>query len=199
MEPVLRLRRFLEQPPPASAQTAERCDFCAVPLDREHRHIVDIESRRLICACRACWLLFTNPASAGGRYRSVGDRRERVEEEFDWNELAMPAGIAFFIRSSKMDRVAGFYPSPGGATESGLSFEVQQPVFRKLEADVEALLVYKRREQTECWIVPVDACYELVGRIRRCWHGFDGGPETRNAIEGFFETLREPGNGPWQI
>jgi hypothetical protein len=199
MEQLLRLRRFLEQPPPVRSETSERCDFCAVPIGREHRHVVDIESRRLICACRPCWLLFTNPAAAGGKYRSVGHRKERIEEEFDWNDLAMPAGMAFFIRSSNIDRVAGFYPSPGGATESGLNLDGDEPVFRKLEADVEALLVYRRGGQAECWIVPVDTCYELVGRIRRCWCGFDGGPEARNEIEGFFKRLQQQRSAPCPI
>ena len=36
----------------------------------------------------------------------------------------------------------------------------------------------KRRENFDCYIVPIDACYEFVGRIRRCWKGFDGGEEA---------------------
>ena len=28
---------------------------------------------------------------------------------------------------------------------------------------------------TECYIVPIDACYELVGHLRLLWRGFDGG------------------------
>lgn len=197
---VLRLRRILEQPVPMRTETAELCEFCAAPVGPQHSHVVDVENRRLMCSCRACWLLFTNPGAAAGRYRSAGERREKVDDgEFDWTELAMPAGMAFFIRHSKPERVVGFYPSPGGATESALTFDNDQPAFGRLEADIEALLVYKRGAETECWIVPVDACYELVGRIRRCWRGFDGGAEARTEIEGFFERLREDGSVPWPI
>jgi hypothetical protein len=36
----------------------------------------------------------------------------------------------------------------------------------------------------------VDACYELVGIIRRHWRGFDGGAEARASIEQFFDRVR---------
>jgi len=45
-------------------------------------------------------------------------------------------------------------------------------------------------EQPDCYLVPIDACYELVGRIRRCWKGFDGGEDAWNEIDGFFADLR---------
>ena len=59
------------------------------------------------------------------------------------------------------------------------------------DADVEALLISRRRgrTETECWIVPVDACYELVGRIRRHWRGFEGGEEAWVEIDAFFAGL----------
>jgi hypothetical protein len=37
--------------------------------------------------------------------------------------------------------------------------------------------------------VPIDRCYELVGRMRRHWRGFDGGDEVRAQIEVFFAGL----------
>jgi len=39
------------------------------------------------------------------------------------------------------------------------------------------------------YLVPIDACYEFVGRLRMMWRGFDGGQDVRTYIEGFFETL----------
>ena len=41
-----------------------------------------------------------------------------------------------------------------------------------------------------CHLVPIDACYELVGLVRLHWKGFDGGEEAWKAIEGFFAELR---------
>jgi hypothetical protein len=65
-----------------------------------------------------------------------------------------------------------------------------------MEPDVEALIVRRRGrgdaaagEFDEAFLVPIDACYELVGELRRLWKGFDGGTEARDAIDGFFERL----------
>jgi Family of unknown function (DUF5947) len=44
---------------------------------------------------------------------------------------------------------------------------------------------------TECFLVPIDACYELVGRVRLHWRGFQGGQEVWQEIDGFFGRLRE--------
>jgi hypothetical protein len=38
---------------------------------------------------------------------------------------------------------------------------------------------------------PIDACYELVGEVRRLWKGFDGGTEARSAIDAVFARLAE--------
>jgi hypothetical protein len=38
--------------------------------------------------------------------------------------------------------------------------------------------------------VPIDACYELVGTMRKTWRGFDGGQEARTAMEDFFARVR---------
>jgi hypothetical protein len=38
--------------------------------------------------------------------------------------------------------------------------------------------------------VPIDACYELAGRMRLTWRGFDGGSEARAGIEEFLGTVR---------
>jgi hypothetical protein len=38
--------------------------------------------------------------------------------------------------------------------------------------------------------VPIDACYELVGHLRRLWRGFDGGTEANRQLDEFFDDLR---------
>jgi hypothetical protein len=37
--------------------------------------------------------------------------------------------------------------------------------------------------------VPIDACYELVGRLRQLWRGFDGGQDAHAAMDEFFERV----------
>ncbi len=56
--------------------------------------------------------------------------------------------------------------------------------------DVEALLVRVRdAEPAECYLVPIDACYEFVGRLRMLWRGFDGGQDVRRFVDDFFERI----------
>ncbi|GAA3309637.1 hypothetical protein GCM10020295_74800 [Streptomyces cinereospinus] len=70
-----------------------------------------------------------------------------------------------------------------------------------LAPDVEALLLRRHAGRVECCLVPIDICYELVGRMRLRWQGFDGGAEARADLEAFFahvrERAREPRGGRW--
>ena len=64
------------------------------------------------------------------------------------------------------------------------------PQLTDLSDDVEALLVWNSPEGSACLIAPIDACYELVGIVRRHWKGFHGGEEAWQAISAFFDALR---------
>ncbi|MGH2688190.1 MAG: DUF5947 family protein, partial [Actinomycetota bacterium] len=48
-----------------------------------------------------------------------------------------------------------------------------------------------RDAATECFLVPIDACYHLVGLIKINWRGFDGGQEAWEKIDAFFAGARE--------
>ena len=192
---VLQRIRRPEPPPPAG----ERCEMCAADIPDEHSHVVDVEGRSLLCACRPCALLFTNPGAAGGRYRTVPDRYLAVTpfelSPGQWDELAIPVSMAFFLRSSTSGQVACFYPGPAGATESLLpltawaEMETANPALSTVEPDVEAVLVRARREGFDCYVVPIDACYELVGTLRTQWRGFDGGAEAHGHVQAFFDHV----------
>ncbi len=193
-----RLRSLLEARPQARA--GERCELCGVGIPGDHRHLVNLESRSLLCVCRPCFLLFTAKGAAGGRYRAVPERCLFAPglrlSEAQWERLQIPVNIAFFFHNSSLGRTVAFYPSPAGATESLLPLATWDEVVRAnpllagLEPDVEALLVYKRSTGFECYVAPIDACYELVGRIRRRWKGFQGGEEAWRDIDEFFSGLR---------
>ena len=43
--------------------------MCARPIAHEHSHVVNVESRAILCACRPCYLLFTH--SGAGKYRAI--------------------------------------------------------------------------------------------------------------------------------
>jgi hypothetical protein len=89
-----------------------------------------------------------------------------------------------------------FYPSPAGATESLLPLGAWEEILESdselatVSPDVEALLINKNDDGFECFLVPIDVCYELVGLVRLHWRGFDGGTEAWDAINGFFDGLR---------
>ncbi|WP_051832248.1 DUF5947 family protein [Streptomyces katrae] len=197
------LRRFTGPRPPRP----ERCELCglAVPEDG-HRHLVETEKRALVCACTACALLFDRPGAATGRFRAVPDRYltdpEHRLEEGAWEQLQIPVGVAFFFRNAALDRLVALYPSPAGATESELDPATWQHVLgggtlaALLEPDVEALLLRRAEGRTECYLVPIDICYELVGRMRLLWQGFDGGAEARAALNAFFAQVERRAKVP---
>jgi Family of unknown function (DUF5947) len=195
------LRRVLDRQ--RRTVPGERCDMCATPIPDEHAHVVNVESRNLLCTCRACYLLFTSEGAAQGKFRAVPDRYLYAPSfafgDALWDALEIPVRIAFFFLNSSLDRVVAFYPSPAGATESQLPLEAWQevvqanPILETLAPDLEALLVYGRRDRSgfDCFLVPIDACYELTGVVRQRWRGFDGGEEAWQEIEAFFTRLRE--------
>jgi hypothetical protein len=230
----------------------EACEFCATAIPAEHGHVADLDTSTLMCACRACYLLFTHsgagqgwqaaagdragqgkeagqagpdgPQEAAGlgpqagsgqgagpqrrigraRYRSVPDRYRSDPGHrltlAEWNALEIPVGLAFFLRSSASGDTTAFYPSPAGATECRLDLEAwariaaDHPLVAAAAPDVEAILISRGpRDQdgVEEFLVPVDACYELAGRMRLLWRGFDGGAEARQSIAEFLDRVRE--------
>lgn len=203
MNDVLELLRRVREGPVETAAPTERCDVCAQEVPDSHGHLVDVRSRRLLCSCRGCYLLFTQEGAGGLRYRAVPDRYLRlVDFELSpqaWEALQVPVSVAFFLHNSELGRVAAFYPGPAGATESLLSLESWASILRdnpqlaSLRPDVEALLVRvpPLAPAAEGLVVPIDACYGLVGQLRRLWKGFDGGAEARGAIDAFFGRAGE--------
>ncbi|WP_104140339.1 DUF5947 family protein [Arthrobacter sp. ZGTC131] len=198
--PVALLRRIATSRPAPVA--GERCEMCGEPIADQHQHVVDLESHAMMCTCRPCYLLFTDSA-AHLRYRAVPDRYLSFPDfelgPGQWDELEIPVGLAFFFRSSKLDRTVAFYPGPAGATESELPLEAwgavlaRNPALGMAVPDTEALLIRgpgPDRAQADCHLVPVDACYELVGQLRRLWRGFDGGQEAREQLAAFFDRVR---------
>jgi Family of unknown function (DUF5947) len=183
-----------EQPAPE-----ERCELCGESIPAEHRHLVDLSTRGLLCACRPCSLLFEQRGAGGGHLRLVPDRRLRIDDlDLDdalWARLRIPVDMAFFFRSSQAERVVAFYPGPMGATESQLELTAWEglgaanQVLGDLETDVEALLVNRTAGSRSHWVVPIDDAYELVGVIRTGWKGLSGGPEVWRRIDAFFERL----------
>lgn len=194
------LRRLGTRPSPeARPAQAEVCELCGVEVGPSHGHVADLEHQRLLCACRPCHLLFTGAGAGGGRFRALPITVRRVEgvaiSEGQWDDLQIPVDLVFVFRQASADHHAACYPGPGGATESLLDLSswdaVQEanPVLRTVEADVEAVLLRRSAAGIECYLVPIDVCYALVGLVRRDWVGLGGGKEVWRAIEAFFADL----------
>jgi hypothetical protein len=88
------------------------------------------------------------------------------------SDLQIPVRVAFFFHNSDLGRVAAFYPSPAGATESLLPLEALAEV------------------------VAANPVMTDLGLVRMHWKGFDGGQEAWEAIDGFFDAVRERSRVP---
>jgi hypothetical protein len=185
----------------APEPAGERCEMCSEVIADEHSHVVDVTGRQLMCVCRACYLLFTD-SNAELRYRAVPDRYlafgDFALDRRAWEALQIPVGVAFFFTNSTLGRTVAFYPGPAGACESELDLDGWNAISGAdsrvglLADDVEALLVRVPESEDagpQTYLVPIDACYEFVGRLRMLWRGFDGGQEARAFIDSFFAQI----------
>ena len=179
----------------ARAAAVERCDLCRVEVPGDHRHLLQLDERRILCVCEPCWAL----RSGDAEYRPTGTRTIWLPDldlpEQLWAAFGIPIGLAFFFSSTVADGVVACYPSPGGATESELPLEewaslvAGNPILDTLEPDIEGLLVNRLATTPQHAIAPIDRCYQLVGLIRASWEGFSGGDRVRDAVSGFFAEL----------
>jgi hypothetical protein len=177
----------------------ERCEMCGEAIAEAHSHVVNVGTRSLMCTCRGCYLLFTAP-NAALAYRAVPERYLTFPSleigPAQWDELQIPVGVAFFFHNSQLGKTTAFYPSPAGATESELPLGAWEELvtandeLATLLPDVEALLVRRGDDAVECYLVPIDACYQLVGTLRTLWRGFDGGSDAIEAMDAFFDDVR---------
>lgn len=192
---VSRLRRLAVGGSPVDP-ASERCDLCGAELSQDHRHLLHLEERRILCACEPC----IGMRAGEGPYRPTGNRLLWLERfdlsEERWASLRIPIGLAFFMRSSSVGRVVGMYPSPAGATECELELSAwadlcaANPVLDSLDDDVEGLIVNRIGEPHQFAIAPIDECYRLVGTIKANWEGISGGGAVERVVPAFLEQIR---------
>ncbi|MGH7942843.1 MAG: DUF5947 family protein, partial [Limisphaerales bacterium] len=174
------------------------CDLCATGLPAQHRHLLEISNRKILCACKACALRFENVI---GKFKLI-PRGARPLPDFQmtdaqWKNLALPINLAFILQDSVTEKLTAIYPGPAGARESLLTFEnwgvivADNPELSNLRPDVEALLINRVGSARDYAIAPIDVCFELVGLIRKHWRGFSGGKIVWREIETSFSRFRE--------
>lgn len=187
------LRRFMER-----RAVREKCELCSAELAEQHAHLLELPKRQFVCACDACAILFDQEGA--GRYRRVPRRCDLLLDfqlpDIAWQGLGLPIDLAFFLHSTAAERIIALYPSPGGVTEALPALDAWQmlvednPVLRKFEPDVEALLVNRLHAAREHYRVGIDECYKLVGLVRTHWRGMTGGATVWKEIGKFFTDLR---------
>ena len=194
---VAGLRRFVRDPPASRPPAADgpHCELCPLSLAEDHKHLLDLEERRIICVCPTCWSI----RSGDARYRPTGSRTLWLEpfELTDelWAAFQIPIGLAFFLRSTSTGAVVAMYPSPAGATECELDLVAWQqlvaanPVLEDLDPDAEALIVNRMATPHVHAIAPLDDCYRLVGIIKSTWEGISGGAAMEEAVQRYFDDL----------
>ena len=193
------LRGLAQPKPPAPApapDAGEHCDLCQTSVPGDHRHMLNLYERQIVCVCESCWAL----RSGEPEFRPTGNRTIWLEDfelpEEIWAQFRIPIGLAFFMHSSVTECVVALYPSPAGATESELHFETwsrlvgMNPVLRDLEPDAEALIVNRTSDPPSYAIAPIDRCYMLVGLVKASWEGISGGAGVEQAIEAYFAELK---------
>ena len=181
------LRRLQVREMPESPESLEaNCDLCGTSMPEDHRHLLQLDERSIVCACESCWAL----RSGDAEYVPTGSRVVWLDDldlpDDLWARFQIPIGLAFFLRTQ--GGVVAFYPSPAGATESELDLGVwgelcaKNPVVADLEPEAEALIVDNRSETARAAIVPDGRGLpaggaregELAGHLGRLRRG--GGP-----------------------
>jgi hypothetical protein len=187
---VSQVRRFVAR------NDVEHCDFCSIPIPRQHTHLIERVTRQFHCACQGCALSLGESA----RYRSVSPRTDVLNDfrltDAEWNAFQIPIDMVFLFHSTTANRPIAIYPSPAGPTESLLSLDAwsrlvdANRVLAELEPDVEALLINRTNGAREYYRVSIDRCYALVGLIRKHWRGLSGGTDVWDAVHDYFAKLR---------
>lgn len=179
----------------AAARDGAHCELCPISIGDGHRHLLDLDERRIVCVCETCWSL----RSGDPQFRPPGVRTLRLDDlvmsDAAWAAFQIPIGLTFLLRSGVTGSVVALYPSPAGATESELDLSAwaalcaENPVLERLEPDAEALVVDRTTATHRYAIVPTDQAYRLVGLIKSRWAGITGGRGVAAAIAEFFDGL----------
>ena len=188
-------RGWLTTPVAASHADEQTCELCPIGISGEHKHLIHLEERRIVCVCATCWAL----RSGDAEFRPVGNRRVWLDDlqisGEQWAAFAIPIGLAFFMISSVTGSVIALYPSPAGATESELDLRAWSSVCAanpelQLEPDSEALVVNRLADPPQHMIVPIDAAYGLVGVVKSSWEGITDDASMAGAVAEYLEDLR---------
>lgn len=175
----------------------EECELCAASIAVEHDHLLELDARRVFCACPSCAALFSREEQRQGpRYLRMQRRAARIGgleiDDASWADLGVPVGLAFFTMRSRTGEVVATFPGRSGIIESFVplkgwsALEKRFPVLKSVLPDVEALLVRRTSRHQDYFQVSIDHCYELAELLRGAEASF-----SSPVVQGFFERLDE--------
>ena len=190
------IRRAAHASAPAAARRSRRANAARCVRSRSPTSTSTWSTstgRQLMCICRGCYLLFTD-TEAELRYRAVPDRYLSFPD-FALDRRAVggaadPGRAGVLLPQLRAGPHRGVLPGPGRrhrvrAGPGGVGRRSAPPT-RGLDTAAprrRGAAGPGARRRTGCcrsaYLVPIDACYEFVGRLRMLWRGFDGGQEAR--------------------
>lgn len=178
------------------------CGLCRASLSQGHLHLVSPTTRRLVCVCPACAASYASKDDQSLRPvpRIAGELLDFHMTSRQWEALGLPVNLAFCYWSSLDAGPVALHPGRGGAIETRLPEEPwleivsDNPVLQKMAPDVEGLIVHREptpgHPRPVYVVVPIDACYQLIGILRAYWQGDDGGDAVWTEIDGFLTKVR---------
>lgn len=178
----------------------EECELCAESIGSEHSHLLETGARRVLCACEECAGLFLREEHRpSARYLKVERRAARLSDvDIDdeiWADLGVPVGLAFFTTRSPSAEVVATFPGRSGIIEAFVplrawsALERRFSVLRRMQPEVEALLVRRSSRHRDYFLVSIDHGYELCGLLRGS-EATTTSPELAT-VQRFFERLDE--------
>lgn len=190
---ILALKRFVQERP-----VEQRCELCAAAIDPSHEHLYEPQKRSLMCACKACALLFPETGEASYR-RLVTRPPERADlsfEERDLGLLELPVRLAFLMPSQVHGSLFVSFPNARGATESQLplsrwdEFRERHPQLGLLRPELDVLALDARREPTLSALLSIDVYLAMLGRLRGAPVATQAWQEFEQALRSCFEVAR---------
>ena len=187
------------RPLKARPSLGQQCDFCSFDIDNSHRHLLDRVRRSLVCVCQSCYGLFTHDGAGGMRFCAVPRRYVLLPNLVGvtelWDALQIPIGPTFLFTNGATGLTTAYCPGRADATEAALPLDVWKDVERAVPAvatlahDVEGLLIRRTDTLIDAAIIPLDACYELLGRIRRASFASRGVNAIPGEIDAFLARV----------
>ena len=109
---------------PARERRGATCELCPIGIGEDHRHLLHLDERRIVCVCETCWSLRSGDAEfrpPGARTRA-GSTTSSCPTSCGRRSRSRSASRSSCARASRGGVVA-LYPSPAGATESELDLD----------------------------------------------------------------------------